>query len=62
MCFLNISSVIEIAVLKCGIIKYVTALQSGTVMKLPKFEVELLNIPRPPQLSLKQRDVVLAKM
>lgn len=36
--------------------------KSGTVVKLPKFEVELLNIPRPPQLSLKQRDVVLAKI
>lgn len=34
--------------------------KSGTAIKLAKFEVELLSIPKPPQLSLKQRDVTLA--
>lgn len=38
------------------------SVQSGTVVKLPKFEVELLTVPKPPCLTLKQRDVTLATM
>lgn len=34
--------------------------KSGSVVKLPKFEVELLTVPKPPCLTLKQRDVTLA--
>ena len=36
--------------------------KGSLAIKLPKFDVELLSIPKPPQLCLKQRDVTLANV
>lgn len=38
------------------------SVQPASMLKLPKFEVDLPAIPKPPKLCLLERDVTLANM
>ncbi|XP_002737795.1 regulator of MON1-CCZ1 complex-like [Saccoglossus kowalevskii] len=60
--FLPDSSLLLLSASSLGNVLHPFYFKGGTVLKLPKFEVDLPVIPKPPKLSLLERDVTMSNI